>query len=156
MAVRSKKKNKPGSAARKGWGSPRAEAMRAAAARAQAKEAAARKRAERKRAKNAAHKKKVAAGQKGAARHLLKARLAHSLGVFVLAVDSRPPATASPAAAARYRETLKLVKRSYRKAKAQFEAAYEGSRERMLEILESLADEAGTAWDIAYAAGESE
>jgi hypothetical protein len=115
-----------------------------AAAEEKARRAAARRRAQRKQAKEETHRRHVEAGKKGARTRLAKERARATLETFVRAVDHKT----------REHELLR-VKESWHKAKRELGRALDGDYDRYLAILDELADDEGTDWDIAYGSTES-
>jgi hypothetical protein len=101
------------------------------------------KRRETLRLKAEAHERRSLAAKKGARTRRAKERARSALETFVGAVDKRAP----------LRE-LERVKESWRRAKRELEGALSEDYERYLEILDDLADESGTEWDIAYGSTE--
>ena len=146
MAVRSKKKSKsrelsPQQRAAITRARNRAEKEKRDRARARkAAETRARNRA----AKEEAHKRRVAASKKGARRRKARERAAAALETFVAAVDRKTR-----------EHELSLIKESWHRAKAELEEEYSADFDRYMGILEDLADEAGTDWDIGYGSTES-
>lgn len=122
-------------AALRGW-----ETRRKAAREAERKRrAAAKLRAERKAARALAEAKRLEKGRRARRRGLAKARAKSALATFVEAVDHD----------VRERE-LAVVRRGWHRRKEALEREYEGDWDAYMAILDRLADEVGTDWDIAY------
>lgn len=108
----------------------------------QKKARAAEKRRETLRKKAAAKKKHVEAGKRGYDTRLAKERAAEAFRQFKAAVDRKAPAS-----------IVESIKRSWHKSKRELEAVV--SFDRFMAILDDIADEEGSAWDIAYGSTES-
>jgi hypothetical protein len=162
VVAKARKKNTASSRARKGWetrrqkaaelekkkraaAKKRAETLRKKAAELEKKKrAAAKKRAETLRKKAAAKQKRVEAGKRGYRKRLARERAAAALHEFTRAVELHAP-----------KEKIQRVKASWHRAKERLEDEYEEDFDRYMGILEEIADEEGTEWEIAYGSTES-
>jgi hypothetical protein len=140
VVAKARKKNTASSAARKGWETRR---QRAAEIEKKKRAAQAKRRATLRR-KAEAHARRVEAAKRGYRKRLARERAAAALHEFTRAVELHAP-----------KEKVARVKASWHREKENLEGEYEGDFDRYMGILEDIADEEGTEWQIAYGSTES-
>jgi hypothetical protein len=139
MAV-PKKKSKASSAGRKGWATRRAKAE----ALEKKKAAEARARKARKREKEEAHRRHVEAGKKGYKKRLAKERTRAALDTWLENAGQRD-------ARGEFVRETRVLHAQWLRAKDELLRAVGDDYDEYMAILDELAEETGTEWDIAYA-----